>query len=190
LYSSIENPSSVAYKEMYDTIEREHKKTASKYNADVIKLFSDMRDILETSMIGPPYVGYLGELSESLKLYPKSLPMEDLDGDVESCFSEKGLLKVGDPCCGSGKRTIALINVLHRCGIVYADKIYMESWDVRHTCARMAYINLTLLGISARVLWGDLITGKIKRAYDTPRLQAAINSGWRPPGKPGDWCYF
>jgi hypothetical protein len=43
---------------------------------------------------------------------------------------------------------------------------------------------MILLGVSARVVWGNPYDDKLRRVYDTPRLQAAIDDGWEPPKGP------
>jgi type I restriction-modification system DNA methylase subunit len=195
---SIGKPPPADYQEIYETLEQEYKETAKKYSKNVLEMFSDMVALLVVGAAEPPYCDHVGELYESLQLGSTSLgqiftpmPICDIMGSV-ACGSkneflriceEKGGCRVCDPACGSGRMVVALANVLKQdYGINdWRVKIYAELTDIDHTCVRMAYINMCLLDIPARVVWGDSLIRTIDRAYDTPFLQMAAAGGCLPP---------
>jgi type I restriction-modification system DNA methylase subunit len=194
LYSQKKCPLSAAYREMHDILEQEFKDTWQKYKTDAREKFTEMRAYLLISLAETPFADNLGYLYEYLKLGDKSLgqiftPMqvcelmaEMLIEPMERKYAANKLVRISDPCCGSGRMIIAMGNVLrHDRGIVdYQRKTYVELWDIDHICARMAYLNMTLLAIPARVILGDSLTRKINRTYDTPSLQIGIDKGFVP----------
>jgi type I restriction-modification system DNA methylase subunit len=75
---------------------------------------------------------------------------------------EKGrLLRIGDPCCGSGGLLIACALVLKERGINYQKDAFFVGTDIDHRCARMAFIQLSLLGASALIICGNTLTSEV-----------------------------
>jgi len=71
---------------------------------------------------------------------------------------ENEICKVCDPCCGSGVMLIASIAVLKEREFNYQRNAFFLATDIDARCARMAYIQLSLLGAPAVVICGNTLT--------------------------------
>ena len=80
-----------------------------------------------------------------------NLGKEMLQAEVE----EKGYLSVCDPCVGAGAMLIAAANTIKRAGINYQVHTIFVGQDVDPIVARMAYIQLSLLGCPGYIFVGD-----------------------------------
>lgn len=75
--------------------------------------------------------------------------------------------EVLDPSCGSGGMVLALVGEMETRGMPPA-RVRVEAWDLSKTACDMAYVNLTLHGVPATVVWGDTLSQEIFRAWRTP----------------------
>jgi type I restriction-modification system DNA methylase subunit len=92
--------------------------------------------------------------------------------------SEHGYVSAADPCCGSGAMAIGLVKVLSEYGVEgLGGKLFAILTDIDYTCVKMAFIQMSLLGLSARVVWGDTLTNRVDAQFDTPTLQTALMTG-------------
>lgn len=97
---------------------------------------------------------------------------------VEQKITEQGYIGMADPCCGSGVFAIAMAKVL---GSDYGIRglhsvLRIRLTDIDYGCVKMAFVNMALLGLSARIVWGDALTNADSRIFDTPNLQAALQN--------------
>jgi type I restriction enzyme M protein len=85
-----------------------------------------------------------------------------------------------DPACGSGALAIGFNSLVDEYGIKNPDiKILYYLNDIDFTCIKMAFLNMTLMGLSARLEWGDaLFDDGTHMIYDTPCLQIALRMGY------------
>jgi hypothetical protein len=99
--------------------------------------------------------------------------------DFEQKIAEQSWFGVADPCCGSGAMAIALAKVLEQTYKVQDldIKLLIELTDIDYTCVKMAFVNMSLLGLSARVILGDTITGRQDMVLETPCLQITCLQG-------------
>jgi type I restriction-modification system DNA methylase subunit len=79
---------------------------------------------------------------------------------------EKGLpqnrvCRINDPCCGAGGMLIATAMVMKARGFNYQRNAFFMGQDIDHRCARMAFIQLSLLGIPALIVCGNTLTMEI-----------------------------
>ncbi len=79
---------------------------------------------------------------------------------------ERDVLTVSDPACGSGCMLIAASDVLTKKHIP-SSRMHAVAVDVDSTCFHMAYIQLSLLGISAEVVLGNSLSQEIKKTWRT-----------------------
>ena len=68
------------------------------------------------------------------------------------------LLRINEPCCGAGGMMIASIAVLKKRGFNYQQDAYFIGQDIDARCARMAYIQLSLLAAPAVIICGNTLT--------------------------------
>ncbi len=85
----------------------------------------------------------------------------------EEIIKQKGLVKILEPACGSGGMIIAVREVLLNSGY-NTNNLYAELTDIDELCFFMAYIQISLYGIAARVVHGDTLRPKIFRELYTP----------------------
>lgn len=109
--------------------------------------------------------------------YPVSLMMARMSvgesGDVAK--HEGGFVRVGEPACGSGGMMIAVAQALHDAGNDYRECLHVTAKDIDPQCVRMAYIQLSLLGVPAVVIEGNGLTDEVASAWYTPQH---VIGGW------------
>jgi type I restriction-modification system DNA methylase subunit len=65
------------------------------------------------------------------------------------------VLQISDPCCGAGGMLIAAASVMKKIGFDYQQNALFIAQDIDARCARMAFIQLSLLGAPAVIICGD-----------------------------------
>ncbi len=88
----------------------------------------------------------------------------NLKVDIEN----KDFITMCEPCCGSGGIIIAFADCMKEEGINFQQKLYVEAMDIEEICYKMAYLQLSLLGIAAKVQLGDSLSLKVKETLYTP----------------------
>lgn len=88
----------------------------------------------------------------------------NLKVDIEN----KDFITMCEPCCGTGGMVIAFADCMKEEGINFQQKLYVEAMDIEEICYKMAYLQLSLLGIAAKVQLGDSLTLKVKETLYTP----------------------
>lgn len=181
------------YKNNHSELEAEFECKKSKYGD---KIFQAFTNILGTLALHTrrDYFDYLGEIymeinanfqSHGQFFTPSHICefMAKIVGsnkiDFENKYAAHGYVSFSDSCCGSGAMAIGHVKELENLGIEDIDtKLYVELQDIDITCVRIAFLNMAMLGISARVIWGDaLAKDKNYPFYDTPCLQVALMQG-------------
>jgi type I restriction-modification system DNA methylase subunit len=66
--------------------------------------------------------------------------------------------RISDPACGAGGMIIAGAMILKERGYNYQQDAYFVGQDIDHRCARMAFIQASLLGLSAVIICGNTLT--------------------------------
>jgi type I restriction-modification system DNA methylase subunit len=77
-------------------------------------------------------------------------------GDTD--FPKDKVCTVYDPCCGSGVMLVASISVMKKRKIDFQRDVFFLGTDIDARCARMAYIQLSLLGAPAVITCGNTLT--------------------------------
>jgi type I restriction-modification system DNA methylase subunit len=129
-----------------------------------------------------PYGDYLGEL------YMKSETSNSKAGQFFTPFHvsqllaqlqqaaalqaqhDEEIITLNDPTCGSGGLLIAVIEMLAKQGVNTAKDVLIECSDIDERCVNMAYVQLSLLGVPARVIHQDVLTQTTWKVLDTPAL--------------------
>ncbi len=73
-------------------------------------------------------------------------------------FPENRICRINEPACGSGGMVIASIEVMKERGFDFQHNAYFVCQDIDGRCARMTYIQLSLLGAPAVIICGNTIT--------------------------------
>ena len=89
------------------------------------------------------------------------------DGGKE-VLAKKDVVTLNEPTCGSGIMVLAFAQLLMEKSIRYQEKLKVTAADLSATCARMAYIQMSILGIDAVVSRGDTLTLEMYETYPTP----------------------
>lgn len=160
-----------------------------RYGADVVESFprvmAELAMALETGM-----GDVLGQLFHDLELHNKakgqfftpyslSRAMADmLIGDNATrreTIETRGHLTAMEPACGSGSMVIALADALRAQDINYQRHLHVTAIDIDPRAVHMAYAQLSLLHVPARLIVGNALSGEIREQWFTP---AHILGGW------------
>lgn len=87
--------------------------------------------------------------------------------EIESLQNNQ-LITLSEPCCGSGALIIAFAQTLREHNINYQQKLFVEAIDISEMCFKMTYVQLSLLGIPAKVVQGDSLSLKFQQVLYTP----------------------
>lgn len=88
--------------------------------------------------------------------------------DIEKQLEEKDFITLAEPCCGSGGMIIAYAETLKEQGYNYQHQLFVEAIDIDEICFMMTYIQLSLLGVVAKVIHGDSLTLDFHKVLYTP----------------------
>ncbi len=91
--------------------------------------------------------------------------------DVEDIIDRKGFVTVSEPCCGAGGMVIAFAHALKELGHNPQEILYVEAIDVNQTFFNVAYMQLALLGLPARVWCANTLSLEVTEFRETPHLK-------------------
>lgn len=162
-----------------DEIEGKYLNTANKYIKEQLdkfcKLFAITVEALEAG-----FQDFLGQVFSSNDMgssykgqfftpYHVSKMMSEITGyDVINQLKNKDFITLSEPCSGSGGMVIAFAETVKEKGFNYQKKLYVEAIDIDENCFKMTYIQLSLLGIPAKVILGDTLSQKFRASLYTP----------------------
>lgn len=81
---------------------------------------------------------------------------------------QEGYYTLNDPTCGSGSLLLASVDCLARRGVNPSEQLVIQASDLDITCVQMTYIQLSLYGVPAVVIRGDVLTLKEYDRWYTP----------------------
>lgn len=87
--------------------------------------------------------------------------------EIES-LQKNQLITLSEPCCGSGALIIAFAQTLREHNINYQQNLFVEAIDISEMSFKMTYIQLSLLGIPAKIVQGDSLSLKFQQELYTP----------------------
>lgn len=162
-------------------IEQRYKYIISQYNKEQAEEFSKLLAFLVMAL-EEKYQDFLGEVFMRLNLGNSSIGQYETPYAVskfmaEINFSElemsqkianNHLITLSEPCCGSGGMIIAFAETMKEHNFNYQKHLYVEAIDIDEMSFMMAYIQLTLLGIPAKVIQGNTLTLKFQQVLYTP----------------------
>ncbi len=161
-----------------DEIEQIYLETVNRYTKKQAEEFSQLLAFLVFGLEQEPQ-DFLGQVFMSLNLgnqangqyftpYSVSKFMVEINFTEIESFQNNQLITLSEPCCGSGALIIAFAQTLKEHNINYQQKLFVEAIDISEMCFKMTYIQLSLLGIPARVVQGDSLSLKFQQVLYTP----------------------
>lgn len=160
-------------------LEQRYKNTICNYTKEQAENFSKLLALLVMGL-EEKYQDFLGQVFSELNLgnsnkgqfftpYHVSKMMAEINFiDMKNELNTKDFITLSEPCCGSGGMIIAYAETMKDKGYNYQHQLYVEAVDIDEICFKMTYIQLSLLGISAKVIRGDSLTMRYFEVYYTP----------------------
>ncbi len=160
-------------------IEAEYMDIVKRYTKEEVHLFPKLLAEL-TLGLNAEMGDFLGEIFMSLGFgesrmgqfftpYSVAKLMADLCvGDKVSALSNKPFITLSEPTCGAGGMIIAVAQSMLEAGFTPFENLWVEARDIDYVAAMMCYVQLSLLGIPARVVTGNTLTLEENRVFYTP----------------------
>ena len=160
-------------------IEQKYLDIINKYNKEQANEFSQMLALL-VNALEFQFQDFLGQVYMQLNLgnvktgqfftsYSVSKMMSEITFlENKDNIENQEIITLSEPCCGSGGIIIAYAETMKQHKINYQQKLFVEAIDIDELCFQMAYIQLSLYGIPARVMLGDTLAYKFKQSIYTP----------------------
>jgi hypothetical protein len=177
---------------VYSEREAQYKEIIKRYSREEIGVFPELLAILTVSLREYPD-DILGGIFHAMRLENHwkgqfftpmnicTMMAEMIIGNAKAELEKTGRITIYEPACGSGAMLIGAVRSLLRQEIEYQTQVYMEATDVDIRCVYMAYVQLGILGIAARVIHGNTITMETFSVWKTPKLMLAGNAGTKLP---------
>ena len=164
-----------------DELEQRYLQTVKQYTKEQAEEFSELLAFLVMAL-EEKYQDFLGEVFMRLNLgnsaigqyetpYTVSKFMAEInfsEHEISQKIANNHLITLSEPCCGSGGMIIAFAETMKEHNFNYQKHLYVEAIDIDEMSFMMAYIQLTLLGIPAKVIQGDTLTLKFQQVLFTP----------------------
>ena len=161
-----------------DNLEQRYLNIVKTYTKEQAEEFSKLLAFLVLGLEQAPQ-DFLGQVFMSLNLgsqangqyftpYSVCKFMAEINFTEIETIQNNQLITLSEPCCGSGGIIIAFAETLKEQGYNYQHQLFVEAIDIDETCFKMAYIQLSILGIPARVMLGDTLAWKFQKVLYTP----------------------
>lgn len=136
-----------------------------------VEIPAQMLGIITIALEKNPDQDFLGSLYMNLNLgshwhgqfftpYNVSRMMAEMNfsGEAKAEAERKGYISVCDPCVGAGAMLIAAANAMRRAKVNYQTQAVFVGQDIDSVVAKMAYIQLSLLGCPGYIIVGNSLT--------------------------------
>lgn len=172
-----------------DEIEQRYLNTVKQYTKEQAEEFSKLLALLVMAL-EEKHQDFLGQVYMQLNLgnvatgqfftpYHISKLMSEINFiEIEDKLKAQEFITLSDPCCGSAGMIIAFAETMKNKGYNYQNQLYVEVIDIDEMCFMMAYIQLSLLGVGARVIHGDSLTLNFHKVLYTP-FYFVNGVGWK-----------
>lgn len=172
-----------------DEIEQRYLNTVKQYTNEQAEEFSKQLALLVMAL-EEKHQDFLGQVYMQLNLsnvatgqfftpYHISKLMSELNFiEIEDKLKDQEFITLSDPCCGSAGMIIAFAETMKNKGYNYQNQLYVEVIDIDEMCFMMAYIQLSLLGVGAKVIHGDSLTLNFHKVLYTP-FYFVNGVGWK-----------
>lgn len=155
--------------------EEEYHEVAKGYSAEELKevsrafalLINEMECAPFTDILGPFYIDCASHSSKQARgefYTPPEISklMARMVFDVDAARAGMKPITVNEPACGSGGMVLAVAEMFAPDAV---DLLRVTAQDINPVAADMAYINLTLWGVPARILLGNTIGMTINKEW-------------------------
>ena len=168
-------------------LEEKYLAVAKSYKAEQLNLFAKMLAIVVDALEEEPH-DFLGDCfmandmgseykGQFFTPYHVSKFMAEITlGDVTRLVEAHGYVSISEPCSGAGGMIIACRDVFIQQGCNPSTQMFVEAVDIDDLCFKMSYIQLSLLGIPARVIRGNTLSMEYFETLYTP---VYFLNGWR-----------
>lgn len=89
-------------------------------------------------------------------------------GGLADIIKERGFITLQEPAVGAGAMVIAAAKAFRDLGYNYQRQLHVTAIDVDDRAAHMAYVQLSLLGIPAKIVHGNTLTLEVRGVWYTP----------------------
>lgn len=169
---SIANATDMVHGSRWHKREQAYMEIAYKHQEDM-KNFSDMTGMLAMALeenmedvLGRIYMmAEMGSKATGQFFTPVHISKMMADMLVKE---EKETIYLNEPSTGSGGAIIAAANTLKKTGIDYQRKMVVTAQDIDYKAVYMTYVQLSLLGIKAKVIQGDTLKNEKNEVFYTP----------------------
>ena len=162
-----------------DELEQTYLETVNRYTKEQAEEFSQLLAFLIEALT-EKHQDFLGQVYMQLNLgstakgqfftpYHISQFMAEINfAETENKLKEQEFITLSDPCCGSAGMIIAFTETMKNKGYNYQNQLFVEVIDIDEMCFMMAYLQLSLYGVPARVMLGDSLAWKFSKVIYTP----------------------
>ena len=178
---AIQNACTMPHTDLWEAREKEYLDVMNRYNEKerfaIRGLFFLLVDALEeemTDVLGEVYMAAdLGSKSTGQFFTPFHL--SELCAKMalphwEKEYSEHGTISLNEPSCGGGGMIIAAAKVMRDAGINPQRALNVVAQDLDWKGVYMTYLQLSLLGIRAKVVQGDTLADPYRAGYPPERI--------------------
>ena len=171
-----------------DELEQTYLDTVNKYTKEQAEEFSQLLAFL-ISALTEKHQDFLGQVYMQLNIgstakgqfftpYHISQFIAEINfAETEIKLKEQEFITLSDPCCGSAGMIIAFAETMKNKGYNYQNQLFVEVIDIDEMCFMMAYVQLSLYGVPARVMLGDSLAWKFSKVLYTP-IKAEADDLW------------
>lgn len=169
------------------TREEEYLEIAGRYKREELDEFAkamgylvnEMEDNPFTDVLGPYYCEVQSKFTRDTggEFYtPQEIGdlMAKITINAEQVIKEGKPVTICDPASGSGGPILSVAEEFAHAGAV--DLMRVTCQDISKAACNMAYVNMTLWGIPARIIWGDTLRATVNGQWE--------NFHWHRVGEP------
>lgn len=156
--------------------------------ADILGKYKDNEKLIFPNLLGILTLAfeveindYLGEIYHNLKINDKSFAqfftpfhiaktmalMTFNKEGVNNIINDNGYLSFCEPTCGSGCLALGAVKVLKDLEVNFQEKTLFVLTDLDEQCFYMSYIQLSLLGVPAKINHGNTLTNEFLKSWGT-----------------------
>jgi hypothetical protein len=183
LFTSFCRTASIAIQQPFansEKLEQEYLSIVGRYKRETVHLFPEMLANITLALEENPEQDYLGSIFHLCEFhntwkgqfftpYPISKFMAGcVIGELTDILKTKRYVAVQEPACGSGGMLVAVRNEFVQQKRNLSTELWCTAIDVDRLCADMCYIQLSLLGVAAEVIWGNTLSMEIWNVMKTP----------------------
>ena len=178
---AIQNACTMPHTELWEAREKEYLDIMRRYNEDerfaIRELFFLLVDAMDeemTDVLGEVYMAaglgskYTGQFFTPFHVSELCAKMALSQWEKE--YSENGTISLCEPSCGGGGMIIAAVKIIKDAGINPQRVLRVVAQDLDWKGVYMTYLQLSLLGIKAKVVQGDTLADPYRIGYPPERI--------------------